>query len=177
MTLNLDSGLFNIIEFHHVNPGKGAAFVRTKLRNTRTGAVVDRTFRAGERIERSIIDTRKVQLLYVDGNEYVFMDDETFDQFNVSEGVLGDCVGFVLPNEPIEMRFFNDEIVGIKLPPSIAIRVAKTDPGLQGDRVSGATKPAELETGLVVAVPLFVAEGDRVIVDTRTSEYIGRSQQ
>jgi elongation factor P len=175
MTLALDEGLFNVVEFQHVKPGKGGAFVRTKLKNARTGAVVDRTFRADEKVERAMVDKREMQYLYHDGSDYVFMDNESYDQIQVSEKTLGDAAGYLVESATAILQMFGTEIVGVELPASVELAVTETEPGIQGDRVSGARKPATLETGLVVQVPLFVNIGDRLKVDTRSGEYITRA--
>ena len=175
MTLDLDDGLFSLVEFQHVKPGKGGAFVRTTLKNVRTGAVVERTFRAGERMERAIIDKREMQLLYRDGDDYVFMDNESYDQLNVPSATLGDVAKFLVDSATAQLMMYGDEIVGVELPASVELTIAETEPGVQGDRVSGAKKPATLETGLVVQVPLFINPGERVKVDTRSGDFISRA--
>ncbi|MCD9623200.1 elongation factor P [Rhabdothermincola salaria] len=175
MTLELDGGLFEVVEFQHVKPGKGGAFVRTTLRNVRSGATVDRTFRAGEKVERAMIDKRDMQFLYRAGDDYVFMDSTTYDQLNVGPSSLGEAANFLVENSDAVLKMFGDEIVGVELPAAVELNIAETEPGIQGDRVSGARKPATLETGLVVQVPLFVGPGERVKVDTRTGEYITRA--
>ena len=175
MTLELSDGLFQVVDFQHVKPGKGGAFVRTTLRNVRSGGVVDRTFRAAEKVERAHIDKREKQFLYRDGADLVFMDTETFDQANVSEAALGDAAQYLVVGASVTLQQFGDEIIGTDLPASVELAVADTEPGIQGDRVSGARKPATLETGLVVQVPLFVNVGDRVKVDTRSGEYLTRA--
>lgn len=175
MTLDLDDGLFSLVEFQHVKPGKGGAFVRTTLKNVRTGAVLERTFRAGERMERAIVDKREMQFLYQDGNDYVFMDNSTFDQLQVSPSTLGESRNYIVDNSVAIVLMYGDEIIGVDLPASVELTVADTEPGVQGDRVSGAKKPATLETGLVVQVPLFIEPGERVKVDTRTGEFISRA--
>lgn len=175
MTLALDDGLFNVVEFQHVKPGKGGAFVRTKLKNARTGAVLDRTFRADEKLERAMIDKREMQYLYNDGTDYVFMDNETYDQLNVTTESLGDASGYLVESSTAILQMYGDEIVGVELPAAVELTVAETEPGMQGDRVSGARKPATLETGLVVQVPLFVNVGDRLRIDTRSGDYITRA--
>lgn len=174
ITLKIDDKLFNLVEFQHVNPGKGAAFVRTKIKNLRTGAVLERTFRAGERLERINVETTEMQLLYRDGEDYVFMDSATYDQVTVPGAAIGDDGDYLVANATIDIRFVDGEVVGVVLPASVVLTVADTEPGIQGDRVSGATKPATLETGKVLNVPLFVKEGDQLTIDTRTGEYIGR---
>jgi elongation factor P len=175
MTLNLPEGLFNVIEFQHVKPGKGGAFVRTKLKNQRTGAVIERTYRADEKLEQAIIDKREMQFLYRDGADYVFMDTRSYDQLQVETGLLGDAAKYLKEGDDAVLEFFGDEIVGVELPAAVELTIAETEPGLQGDRVSGARKPATLETGLVIQVPLFVNPGEKVKVDTRTGEYLTRA--
>jgi elongation factor P len=175
MALELDDGLFEVVEFQHVKPGKGGAFVRTTLKNVRNGAVVDRTFRGGEKVERAMIDKREMQFLYRAGEDYVFMDNSTYDQLNVGPSSLGDASNYLVESADAILRMFGEEIVGVELPAAVELNIAETEPGIQGDRVSGARKPATLETGLVVQVPLFVGPGDRIKVDTRSGEYITRA--
>ena len=175
MTLELSDGLFQVVEFQHVKQGKGGAFVRTTLRNVRSGGTVDRTFRAAEKVERAHIDKREKQFLYRDGSDLVFMDNETFEQTNVPEGSLGDAANYLIEGSSVTLQMYGDEIVGTDLPASVELTVADTEPGIQGDRVSGARKPATLQTGLVVQVPLFVNVGDRVKIDTRSGEYLTRA--
>jgi len=175
MSLDLDGDLFQVVEFQHVKPGKGHAFVRTTLRNQRTGAVVDRTFRAGEKVERAVIDKREMQFLYRDGTDYVLMDTSTYDQLNVADTTLGDAADFLKEADNAVMMMYGDEVVGVDLPAAVVLAISETEPGVQGDRVSGATKPATLETGRVVQVPLFVNPGESVKVDTRTGDYISRA--
>ena len=174
MTLQLDGVLYQIIEFQHVKPGKGGAFVRTKLRNVRTGAVVDRTFNAGVDVPLAIVERREMQFLYRDGDDLVFMDNTTYDQQHLSPATLGDAVNYLKESDNAVIQSYRDEVVGIDLPASVELTIAETEPGIQGDRVSGARKPATLETGLIIQVPLFVNQGDRVKVDTRSGEYITR---
>ena len=175
MTVDLDDGLFSLVEFQHVKPGKGGAFVRTTLKNVRNGSVVERTFRAGERMERAIIDKREMQLLYRDGDDYVFMDNSTYDQMNVPSATLGDVSNFLVDSSTALLQMYGDEIVGVEVPASVELTVTETEPGVQGDRDSGAKKPATLETGLVVQVPLFIEPAERIKVDTRTGEFISRA--
>ena len=175
MHLNLDDGLFQVVDFQHVKPGKGHAFVRSTLKNVRTGAVVERTFRAGEKVERAMIDKREMQYLYRDGDGYVFMDNKTYDQLTVEPATLGDAVNYVVDGSTMVLEFYVDEIVGLDLPASVELDIAETEPGVQGDRVSGARKPATLVTGLIVQVPLFVEPGETIKVDTRTGEYLSRA--
>jgi elongation factor P len=175
MTLDLSEGLFAVVEFQHVKPGKGGAFVRTKLKNVRTGAVIERTFRADERVEQAIVDKREMQYLYRDGTDYVFMDATSYDQIHVAPDTLGDATGYLKQGDSAVLQVYGDEIVGVDLPAAVELAIAGTEPGVQGDRVSGARKPATLETGLVVQVPLFVGPGERIKVDTRSGEYINRA--
>lgn len=175
MTLVLDNNLMQVVEFQHVKPGKGHAFVRSKLKNVRTGAVVENTFRAGETVERATIDKRDMQYLYADGDGFVFMDNETYDQLNVSAEALGDTANYVIEGSTATLLMYGSEIVGSDLPASVELTITETEPGIQGDRVSGATKPATLETGLVVQVPLFIEQGERIKVDTRSGDYISRA--
>ena len=175
MTLQIEADLVQVVEFKHVKPGMGHAFGRTTLRNVRTGSVVDRTFRAGEKVERAMIDKRSMQFLYRDGADYVFMDDETYDQMQVSPATLGDASNYVVEQATVLILLFGDEVIGLELPASVELDITETEPGVQGDRVSGARKPAMLETGLTVQVPLFIENGERVKVDTRSGEYLSRA--
>jgi elongation factor P len=175
MALALPEGLFQVVEFQHVKPGKGGAFVRTTLRNARSGAVLDRTFRAGEKVEQAVIDKREMSYLYRDGDDMVFMDAVSYDQLHVAPSALGDAASYIIDGSSVILQMYNDEIVGSELPASVELTVADTEPGVQGDRVSGARKPATLETGKVLQVPLFVNVGDRIKVDTRSGEYITRA--
>jgi elongation factor P len=176
MTLELDGTLFQIIEFQHVKPGKGGAFVRTKLRNLKTGSVVDRTFNAGVNVGLAIVERKEMQYLYRDGNDYVFMDTQTYDQHHVPSAVVGDSASYLTEGATAMVAIHQGNAIGIELPASVVLRVDRTDPGVRGDRVSGALKPATLETGLVVQVPLFVEEGDVLKVDTRSGEYLTREK-
>ena len=175
ITIKIDEGLFTVIDFQHVKPGKGGAFVRTKIRNARTGAVIERTYRSDERLEQAIIDKRDTQYLYRNGDDYVFMDQATFDQIPVSSKNLGEAANFLKETGKAMLVQFEDEIIGVELPASVELIIAETEPGMQGDRVSGARKPATLETGFVVQVPLFVGPGEVIKVDTRTGEYMTRA--
>ncbi len=175
MTLEIDGGLFQIVDFQHVKPGKGHAFVRTNLRNVRQGGTVERTFRAGEKVERATIDKREMNFLYRDGDDFVFMDNETFDQINVAPEALGDTANYIVDGSNAILLMFGTEIVGTDIAASVELAIAQTDPGLQGDRSSGGTKPATLETGLVIQVPLFIEPGERVKIDTRSGEYLSRA--
>lgn len=175
MGLDLPEGLFTVVEFQHVKPGKGGAFVRTKLKNVRTGRVLDKTYRADEKLEQAIIDKHEMQYLYRDGDDYVFMDNASYDQINIASGDLGDAANYLKEGDSANIQRYRDDIVGVDLPASVELVVSETEPGVQGDRVSGAMKPATLETGLVVQVPLFVNPGDRIKVDTRSGDYITRA--
>ena len=175
MSIDLGSdGLFSVVEFQHVKPGKGGAFVRTKLKNVRTGAVLDRTYRADEKLHQAIIDKREMQYMYREGGHHVFMDTSTYDQLHVDVGALGNSADFLKEGDSAVLQMYGSDVVGIDLPASVELAVTETEPGVQGDRVSGARKPATLETGLVVSVPLFVNPGDRIRVDTRSGDYLTR---
>ena len=175
ITIKVDEGLFTVIDFQHVKPGKGGAFVRTKLRNARSGAVIERTYRSDERLEQAMIDKRDMQYLYHDGDDYIFMDQSTFDQVPVSSKTLGDAANFLKETGKAMLMLHDEEIIGIELPASVELEIAETEPGIQGDRVSGARKSATLETGFVVQVPLFIGPGEMVKIDTRTGDYITRA--
>jgi elongation factor P len=174
ITLEFDNGLFQVVEFQHVKPGKGGAFVRTKLRNLRNGAVIDRTFNAGVRVEQAILEKKDMQFLYKDGDEYVFMDTESYEQMTVDPAKLGGAADYLVEQAVAIIALHNGEIVSVEIPASVELDITETEPGIQGDRVSGARKPATLQTGKVIQVPLFVNIGDRVKVDTRSGEYITR---
>ena len=175
LVLNLDGQLWTVTEFQHVKPGKGGAFVRTTLKNVRTGAVIDRRFNAGEKVDQAVIDKREMQFLYRDGTDFVFMDNQNYDQLHVQPSALGSSANFVVDGSTVELAMYEGEIVGVDMPASVELTVTETEPGIQGDRVSGARKSATLETGLVLQVPLFVNIGDRLKVDTRSGEYITRA--
>jgi elongation factor P len=174
ITLELDNGLFTVVEFQHVKPGKGGAFVRTKLRNLKNGNLLEKTFNAGIRVEQAILDKRDMQFLYKDGADFVFMDTESYDQITVPPVALGDAADYLVEQAMAIIAFHNDVIVTVEIAASSELVVADTEPGLQGDRVSGARKPATLETGKVIQVPLFVNVGDKIKVDTRTGDYVTR---
>ena len=176
MTLNLEGTLFQVIEFQHVKPGKGGAFVRTKLRNVRSGAVVERTFNAGVNVGLAIVERKEMQFLYRDGNDFVFMDTATYDQHPVPGAVVGEAASYLTEGATAVIAMHGGNAIGVDLPASVVLRVTHTDPGVKGDRVAGALKAATLETGLVVQVPLFVEEGDLVKVDTRSGEYLTREK-
>jgi elongation factor P len=175
MSLDLPEGLFSVVEFQHVKPGKGGAFVRTKLKNVRSGAVIERTYRADEKLEQAIIDKRDMQFLYRDGTDYVFMDTTSYEQLQVPPDALGEAPDYLKEGDAANVQMYNNEIVGVELPAAVELTVTETEPGMQGDRVSGARKPATLQTGHVVQVPLFVNIGDVIKVDTRSGEYLTRA--
>ncbi len=174
ITLELDNGLFQVVEFQHVKPGKGGAFVRTKIKNVRTGAVIEKTFNAGIKVEQAIVDRQDMQYLYQDATDWVFMNTSTYDQMNVSRAALGDAADYLVEQMIAQISMYDGEIIGVEIPASVELSVADTEPGVQGDRVSGARKPATLATGKVVQVPLFVEVGDTIKVDTRSGDYITR---
>lgn len=174
MVLSIEGALWSVIEFQHVKPGKGPAFVRTKLRNVLSGKVVDKTFNAGVKIETATVDRREMQYLYNDGSGLVFMDTTSYDQFSLSPEVVGDATNYLLENQLVTVAMHDGAPLYIELPPSVVLNITYTEPGLQGDRSTGGTKPATLETGFQIQVPLFIENETRVKVDTRTGEYLGR---
>jgi elongation factor P len=172
--MTLDGQLYTVVEFLHVKPGKGGAFVRTKLKNVRSGSVIERTFRSGEKIEEVRVERNQVQYLYAEGALYYFMDIENYEQFPLGADVLGDQVKYLKENLVCTTLSNGGKIFGIELPLFVDLEVVETDPGVRGDTASSGTKPAKLETGLIIQVPLFISEGDRVRVDRRTNTYIER---
>lgn len=174
MVLNLDGELWTVVEFLHVKPGKGGAFVRTTLKNVRSGKVVDRTFNAGTKVDTATVDKRNMQYLYADGEDYVFMDLETYDQLPVSAATVGDAANYLLPEAEVVVATHEGEPLYVELPASVVLEVTYTEPGLQGDRSTGGTKPAKLETGATINVPLFLNVGEKIKVDTRDGSYISR---
>ncbi|HWQ62335.1 MAG TPA: elongation factor P [Negativicutes bacterium] len=175
VTIELDGGVWQVVDFQHVKPGKGSAFVRTKLKNAKTGAVVERTFNAGEKVPRARVDQRAMQYLYESDGMFNFMDNETYEQIAISNEQLGDAKRFLKENMSIGVLFFQGIIIGIDLPNSVELEVVETDPGIRGDTATGGTKPAKLETGYVVKVPLFINTGDVLRIDTRSGDYIERA--
>ncbi|ASY09333.1 elongation factor P [Candidatus Nanopelagicus limnes] len=175
MTLNLDGQLWNVIEFQHVKPGKGGAFVRTKMRSVLSGKVVEKTFNAGVKVEVAQVDKRDMQYLYKDGEDFMFMDSTNFDQISISKQTVGDAVDYLLENADAIVAMHEGNPLFIELPASVELRITYTEPGLQGDRSSGGTKPATVETGITVQVPLFIKQDEKVLVDTRTGAYLGRA--
>ncbi|WP_298228808.1 elongation factor P [Gryllotalpicola sp.] len=174
VVLNIDGQLWQIIEFQHVKPGKGGAFVRTKAKNIMTGKVVDRTYNAGTKLEIETVDRRDFQYLYSDGESFVFMDTADYDQITLPASVVGDAANFMLENQNVQIALNNGNPLYVELPASVVLEVTYTEPGLQGDRSSAGTKPATLETGYELQVPLFLETGTKVKVDTRTGDYLGR---
>lgn len=175
MTLNLDGQLWNVIEFQHVKPGKGGAFVRTKMRSVLSGKVVEKTFNAGVKVEVAQVDKRDMQYLYRDGADFMFMDSTNFDQISISKLTVGDAVDYLLENANVIVAMHEGNPLFIELPASVELVITYTEPGLQGDRSSGGTKPATVETGITVQVPLFIKQDEKILVDTRTGAYLGRA--
>jgi elongation factor P len=174
--IDVDGTIFKIVEFQHVKPGKGGAFVRTKLRRASDGNVIDRTFRAGEKFRSVRTESRTMQFLYADGTDAHFMDTESFEQIAVTEATVADALRWITPSSEVDVLFIDDQPGDLQLPSAVDLEVSQTDPGLRGDSVSGGgTKPATLETGAVIQVPLFVEPGQRIRVDTRTGEYVARA--
>ena len=174
MVLNMEGQLWSVIEFQHVKPGKGPAFVRTKMRHVLSGKVVEKTFNAGVKIETATVDRRDMQYLYNDGTGFVFMDNTTYDQITISTETVGDAANYMLENQMATVALHEGSPLYIELPPSVVLEITYTEPGLQGDRSTGGTKPATLETGFQIQVPLFIENNTRVKVDTRTGDYLGR---
>lgn len=174
LKIELDGVPYEIVDFQHVKPGKGGAFVRTKLRNMLNGRTVENTFRSGEKMEKPDMETRSMQYLYKDSSGFVFMDMESYEQFSVEDGVLGQKGGFLVDGMELTMLMYRGKALDVDLPASVVLEITHTEPGVKGDTVSGATKPATLSTGVTLNVPLFVNEGEKIKVDTRTGEYLGR---
>jgi len=174
LTIELNGEIYSIVGFQHVKPGKGGAFVRTKLKNVKTGLVVDKTFRAGEKMEQAIIDRKTMQYLYNDGNNYCFMNKENYEQISISKEQISELVELLKEGNDVEVVFCEGNIIGAELPNFMSLKVIKTMPGVKGNTVSGALKPATLETGAIIQVPLFIKEGDIIKIDTREKKYIGR---
>ncbi|WP_455662346.1 elongation factor P [Pradoshia sp.] len=174
LTIEVEGGIWQVIEFQHVKPGKGAAFVRSKLRNLRTGAIQEKTFRAGEKVSKAHIDNRKMQYLYASGDNHVFMDNETYDQIELPSKQIEYELKFLKENMDVSIMMFQTETLGVQLPTTVTLEVTETEPGIKGDTASGGTKPATVETGLVVQVPFFVNEGDKLIINTSDGSYVSR---
>jgi elongation factor P len=175
MTLNLDGQLWNVVEFQHVKPGKGGAFVRTKLKNVLSGKVVEKTFNAGVKVDVATVDRREMQYLYREGDDFVFMDTETYDQPRIPAETVGGAANYLLEEQTAVVAFNNGVPLYVDLPAAVELTVSQTDPGIQGDRSTGGTKPARVETGAQIQVPLFITTGEKIKVDTRTGEYLSRA--
>lgn len=175
LTIEVDGGIWRVLEFQHVKPGKGAAFVRSKLRNLRTGAIAEKTFRAGEKVNRAQIDNKAMQYLYASGDQHVFMDQETYEQIELSSAQIEHELNFMLENMEVHIIMYNGETLGIDLPNTVQLKVVSTEPGIKGDTASGGSKPATLETGLVVQVPFFINEGDTLVINTSDGSYVSRA--
>jgi elongation factor P len=174
VTIELDGSVWRVVEFLHVKPGKGSAFVRTKLKNAQTGSVVERTFRAGETVPQANLEKRTMQHTYKDGEQYVFMDMETFEEARLNAEQVGDQVKYLKEEMEVNVIFWNDDVIAVELPTSVVLEVTETDPGVKGDTATGGTKPAILETGAQVMVPLFISIGEKIKIDTRNDSYLGR---
>lgn len=174
LTIEVDNGIWQVIEFQHVKPGKGAAFVRSKLRNLRTGAVQEKTFRAGEKVAKAHIENRKMQYLYASGDQHVFMDNESYEQIELSTSQIERELKFLKENMEVHIMTYQSETLGVELPNTVTLEVTETEPGIKGDTASGGTKPATVETGLVVQVPFFVNQGDKLIINTTDGSYVSR---
>lgn len=174
LTIEVDGGLWRVMEFQHVKPGKGAAFVRSKLKNLRTGAIQEKTFRGGEKVARAQIDNRKMQYLYDNGGSHVFMDTETYEQIEIPGARIEDELRFMKENMELNIIMYESEILGVELPNQVELKVTQTEPGIRGDTSSGGSKTATLETGTVVTVPLFVNEGDVLVINTQEGSYVSR---
>jgi elongation factor P len=174
LVLNIDGQLWTVIEFQHVKPGKGPAFVRSKLKNVLTGKVVERTFNAGVKVETASVDRREMNYLYNDGSGYVFMDNQNYEQMTLTNEIVGEAKDYLLENQEAIVAVYEGNPIYVELPASVVLEITFTEPGLQGDRSSGGTKPATVETGLQIQVPLFIEQNTKVRVDTRTGEYLGR---
>lgn len=175
LTIEVDGGLWRVMDFQHVKPGKGAAFVRSKLRNLRTGSVQEKTFRAGEKVAKAQIDNRKMQYLYANGEQHVFMDVESYDQIELPATAIEYELKFLKENMEVHIMMYQGETLGVELPNTVELEVTETEPGIKGDTASGGTKPAILETGLSVQVPFFINQGDRLIINTTESSYVSRA--
>jgi elongation factor P len=175
MTLNLDGQLWSVVDFQHVKPGKGGAFVRTKLKNVLSGKVVDRTFNAGVKVDVATVDRREMQYLYREAGDFVFMDTQDYDQPRIPAATVGNAANYLLEDQTAVVAFNDGNPLYVELPAAVELAVKQTDPGIQGDRSTGGTKPATLETGVQIQVPLFITTGEKIKVDTRTGEYLGRA--
>ncbi|MBM4762258.1 elongation factor P [Bacillus sp. B15-48] len=175
LTIEVDNSIWRVMDFQHVKPGKGAAFVRSKLRNLRTGAVQEKTFRAGEKVAKAQIDNRRMQYLYASGDQHIFMDNESYEQIELPANAIDYELKFLKENMEVSIMMYHGETLGVELPNTVELEVTDTEPGIKGDTASGGTKPATLETGLTVQVPFFVNQGDRLIINTTDSSYVSRA--
>jgi elongation factor P len=175
LTIEVDGGIWSVLEFQHVKPGKGAAFVRSKLRNLRTGAIQEKTFRGGEKVDRAHIENRKMQYLYANGDNHTFMDLESYEQIELNSNQIKEQLKFLKENMEVHIQSFQGETLGVELPNTVELEVVETEPGIKGDTASGGSKPATLETGYTVQVPFFINQGDKLIIDTRSGDYVSRA--
>ncbi|WP_221565499.1 elongation factor P [Alkalihalobacillus sp. TS-13] len=175
LTIEVDGGIWTVLDFQHVKPGKGAAFVRSKLRNLRTGAIQEKTFRGGEKVAKAHIDNRRMQYLYSSGDVHTFMDNETYEQLELQKSQIEEELNYLLENMTVQVQMYQGETIGVELPNTVELEVTETEPGIKGDTASGGTKPATLQTGLTVQVPFFINEGDVLIIDTRSGDYVSRA--
>lgn len=174
LTVKVDNGIWKVMDFQHVKPGKGAAFVRSKLRNLRTGAIQEKTFRAGEKVEKAQIDNHRMQYLYANGDSHVFMDNETYDQLELPGDTLENELKFIKENMEVQIQTYEGETIGIEMPNTVTLTVTETEPGIKGDTATGATKQATVETGYTLNVPLFINEGDQLVINTSDGSYVSR---
>ena len=174
ITVEYENNIYTVIEFQHVKPGKGAAFVRAKIKNLKTGAVIEKTFRPSEKLGKAHIERNDMEYLYTDGELFHFMNQENYEQIALNADILGDSLKFVKENDVVKMLMHNDKVIGVEAPISVVLEITHTEPGVKGDTSTGATKPATVETGATVLVPLFVNMGDKIKIDTRTGDYLGR---
>ncbi len=175
LTIEVDNGLWRVLDFQHVKPGKGAAFVRSKLRNLRNGAIQEKTFRAGEKVAKAQIDNRKMQYLYASGDQHVFMDNESYEQIELPSSAIEYELKFLRENMEVHIIMYHGETLGVELPNTVVLEVTETEPGIKGDTASGGSKPATLETGLIVQVPFFINQGDKLIINTDEGSYVSRA--
>lgn len=175
LTIEVDGGIWRVVDFQHVKPGKGAAFVRSKLRNLRNGSINEKTFRAGEKVAKAQIDNRRMQYLYASGDQHIFMDNESYEQIELPASAIEYELKFLRENMEVSIMMYHGETLGVELPNTVELEVTETEPGIKGDTASGGTKPATLETGLIVQVPFFINQGDRLIINTTDSSYVSRA--
>ncbi|KHE69170.1 elongation factor P [Halobacillus sp. BBL2006] len=175
LTIEVDGGIWQVMDFQHVKPGKGAAFVRSKLRNLRNGNIQEKTFRGGEKVERAHIENRKMQYLYANGDMHAFMDMETFEQVEIPSALIQEQLNYLKENMEVQIQSYQSETIGVELPKNVQLEVTETEPGIKGDTASGGTKPATLETGLIVQVPFFINEGEVLVISTTDGKYVSRA--